>query len=257
MAFSSDFYIRRDSWLHRLDPRVKLVLTVALMAIAFKINTLFPALLMLGGIHLLLISARIPRTKFQWVWTLLLPVTIMILILWPLFNREGRVLFSFGILRITLDALLEGAAMSLRICIMGFACFVLLFSTDQAKIVRALVKLGIPYRIGLMLAIALRYLPTFFGIITMVTEAQKSRGLDLDRGPLIKKLKAYMPILVAVLISGIKTSDNLSNALETRAFSASVKKRTYYSDIAMRPVDFVFLGITLAAAGFFILYKPH
>jgi hypothetical protein len=49
---------------------------------------------------------------------------------------------------------------------------------------------------------------------------------------------------------------NLSNALETRAFSASVKKRTYYSDIAMRPGDFVFLGITLAAAGFFLLYKP-
>ncbi|MDR2070195.1 MAG: energy-coupling factor transporter transmembrane protein EcfT, partial [Treponema sp.] len=256
MAFSSDFYIRRDSWLHRLDPRVKLVLTAALTAAAFKINTLFPALAMLGGIHLLLISARIPRSKFQWVWSLLLPVTIMIMILWPLFSREGRVLFSFGILRITLDALIEGAAMSLRICIMGFACFALLFSTDQAKIVRALVKLGIPYRIGLMLAIALRYLPTFFGIITMVTEAQKSRGLDLDRGPFIKRLKAYMPILAAVLISGIKTSDNLSKALESRGFSAPVKKRTCYSDIAMRPVDFVFLGIILAAAGFLLLYKP-
>lgn len=255
MAFSGDFYIRRDSWLHRLDPRVKLVLTVALMAIAFRINTLFPALLMLAGIHLLLISARIPRTKFRWVWTLLLPVTLMILILWPLFNREGRVLFSFGILRITLDALIEGAAMSLRICIMGFACFVLLFSTDQAKIVRALVKLGIPYRIGFMLALTLRYLPAFFGIITMVTEAQKSRGLDLDRGPLIRKLKAYMPILVAVLISGIRASDNLANALEPRAFSASVKNRTYYRDIAMRPVDFVFLGITLAGAGFLLSYQ--
>ncbi|MDR2028087.1 MAG: energy-coupling factor transporter transmembrane protein EcfT [Treponema sp.] len=254
MAFSGDFYIRRDSWLHRLDPRVKLVLTAALAAIALRINTLFPALAMLGGIHLLLISARIPRAKFLWVWTLLLPVTIMILIFWPLFNREGRVLFSFGILRITLEALMEGAAMSLRICIMGFACFVLLFSTDQAKIVRALVKLGIPYRIGLMLAIALRYLPTFFGIITMVTEAQKSRGLDLDRGPLIKKLKAYMPILAAVLISGIKTSDNLSKALETRAFSAPARKRTCYSDIAMRPGDFVFLGITLAATVFLLVF---
>jgi energy-coupling factor transport system permease protein len=249
MAFSSDFYIRDNSWLHRLDPRVKLLLTVALMVVAFRINTLFPAAALLIGIHLMLLSARIPRAKFVWVWTLLLPVTIMIIILWPLFTQDGRVLFTFGIIKITAGAIIQGAAMSLRICTMGFACFVLLFSTDQARIVRALVKLGVPYRLGLMLAIALRYLPTFFGIITMVTEAQKARGLNLDEGPLFKKLKAYMPILVAVLISGLKTSDNLSNALETRAFSSSVKKRTYYTDIAMRPMDYTVLVLIIAAAG--------
>jgi energy-coupling factor transport system permease protein len=248
MAFSSDFYIRENSWLHRLDPRVKLFLTVALMVIGFRMDTLFPAAGLLVGIHLMLLTARIPRNKFIWVWKLLLPVTVMIIVLWPLFNREGMPLFRIGFLEITLGALVQGIAMSLRICILGFACFVLLFSTDQARIVRALVKLGVPYRLGLMLAIALRYLPTFFGILTMVTEAQKARGLNLDEGPLIKKLKAYMPILVAVLISGLKTSDNLSNALETRAFSASVKRRTYYTDIRMRALDYVLVFVIAAGS---------
>jgi energy-coupling factor transport system permease protein len=248
MAFSSDFFIRENSWLHRLDPRVKLFLTVALMVIGFRMDTLFPSAGLLVGIHLMLLTARIPKTKFIWVWKMLLPVTIMIIVLWPLFNRDGMPLFRLGIVEITLGALVQGITMSLRICILGFACFVLLFSTDQARIVRALVKLGIPYRLGLMLAIALRYLPTFFGILTMVMEAQKARGLNLDEGPLVKKLKAYMPILVAVLISGLKTSDNLSNALETRAFSTSVKERTYYTDISMRAVDYTVVFLIAAGA---------
>ncbi|GHU99472.1 cobalt ABC transporter permease [Spirochaetia bacterium] len=247
MAFSSDFYIHGASWLHRLDPRVKLLMTGALMITAFRMSTLLPVIVLLAFIHLLLLSARIPKSKFIWVWKMMLPITIMIGILWPFFYHEGTPLFEFGIIRITVGGILRGAAMALRICILAFACFILLFSTDQAKIVRALVKLGVPYRVGLMLAITLRYIPTFFGIITMVTDAQKARGLNLDTGSPVKKLKAYMPILAAVLITGLKTSDSLSNALETRAFSASVKHRTYYRDIAMRPADYVLMcGIVLS-----------
>jgi energy-coupling factor transport system permease protein len=252
MDCSDDFYTRRDSALHRLDPRVKLSLSAALLVVAFRIDAPLPAVLTLAGIHLLLMSAGIPRVKILRVWGQLLPVCVMVAVLWPLFNREGRALFSFGLLRITVEALVEGIVMGLRIAVMGFACYVLLFSTDQAKIVRALVKLGIPYRAGLMLAIALRYIPAFFAVIAMVTEAQKARGLNLDEGPLLKRLKVRIPILAAVLIYGIKTSDSLSNALEARAFSAPVKKRTCYSDIAMRPADFVVLALILAAAVFIL-----
>jgi energy-coupling factor transport system permease protein len=247
MAFSSDFYIHGNSWLHKLDPRVKLLMTGAMMITAFGMSTLLPVMVMLALIHLLLLSARIPKSKFIWVWKMMLPVTIMIALLWPFFYHEGTSLFEFGIIRLTVGGIIQGAAMALRICILAFACFILLFSTDQAKIVRALVKLGVPYRAGLLLAITLRYIPTFFGIITMVTDAQKARGLNLDMGSPVKKLKAYMPILTAVLITGLKAGDSLSNALETRAFSASVKHRTYYRDIAMRPADYVAVcGIVLA-----------
>lgn len=239
MGFSSDFYIKKDSWLHRLDPRVKLLLSVALMVVSLSVTDLITIVIILAGIHLMLISAQIPMNRFVWVWKMMLPVTIMIILLWPLFYRDGKVLVSFWIITITAGGIIEGVAMALRICALGFACFILLFTTDQTKIVRGLVKMGVPYKIGLMLAITLRYLPTFFGIINMVSDAQKARGLNLEGGSLFKRLKAYMPILVAVLITGLKTSDNLSNALETRALGAAVKKRTYFSDIRMGVVDYL------------------
>jgi len=253
MAFNSDFYIAGNSWLHRLDPRVKLLMTVSMMLIGLKMHSLFPVITGLLFIHVLLLTAKIPKAKFVWVWKMLFPVTVMIVILWPFFYKDGVTLIGFGPVAITTGGLIQGVAMALRICILGFACFVLLFATDQAKIVRGLVKMGVPYRVGLMLAITLRYIPTFFGIIEMVTDAQKVRALNIEEGSLIKKLRAYMPILVAVLITGLKTSDNLSNALETRAFSSSVKQRTYYTDIKMRKPDYILLIlIPLATAALLI-----
>lgn len=246
MGFSCDFYIKRDSWLHRLDPRVKLIISVAFIMIALSFKELLNVALLLIGIHVLLISAQIPKSRFVWVWKMMIPVTIMIIALWPFFYQEGKSIFAYGFINITVGGIIQGLAMALRICALGFSFFILMFTTDQAKIIRGLVKLGVPYKIGLMFAIALRYLPTFFGIITMVSDAQKARGLDLDGGSIITKLKSYMPILVAVLITALKTSDNLSNALETRAFSAAVKNRTYYNDIKMKGKDFFIVALTVA-----------
>ena len=148
---------------------------------------------------------------------------------------------------------MDGVAMACRICFLGFACFLLLFATDQAKIVRGIVKLGVPYKCGLTLAIALRYLPTFFGIFNMVSDAQKARGLE-THGKFSAKLKSYMPILIAVLITGLRTSDNISNALETRAFGASVKDRTYFSDIKMGAADAISVVLIVLFAASFVYF---
>jgi energy-coupling factor transport system permease protein len=243
-----DFYIKEDTWLHRFDPRVKIILTVVLMFVVLSLKSLLPIVIILSAIHAALISAKIPINRFQWVWKMMLPVTIMIIVLWPFFYHSGKELVHFGILNITSGGLLEGTAMALRICALGFACFILLFTTDQNQIVRGLVKMGLPYTIGLTFAITLRYLPTFFGIIGMVIDAQKARGLDLNTGGPIRRMKSYMPVLVAVLITGLKTSENLSNALETRAFSVSVKKRTYFNDIRFRAADGVATVCIIGAA---------
>jgi energy-coupling factor transport system permease protein len=247
MAFSSDFYVSGNSWLHRMDPRVKLFMTAVMMLAALRMNTFFPVITMLALIHVLFLSAGIPKVKFAQVWKMMLPVMVMIFLMWPFFYREGVSLVKFWVVDITLGGLFQGITMALRICVLGFACFSLLFTTGEARIIRGLVKLGVPYKLGLMLAIALRYLPTFFGIIGMVTDAQKARGLELDKGPLFKRLKAYIPILVAVLITAFKTSDNLSNALEARGFGAQVFRRTYYCDIRMRTVDYVAAALILGA----------
>ena len=69
------------------------------------------------------------------------------------------------------------AVMGLRIPALGFACFITLFTTSQTKLVRGLTSLGMPYKAGLTLATALRYIPVFFSIFQSVSEAQRARGL--------------------------------------------------------------------------------
>ncbi|MCI1859525.1 MAG: energy-coupling factor transporter transmembrane protein EcfT [Sporolactobacillus sp.] len=234
---SFDFYIDTDSWLHRADPRTKMLLVVCLVTLLLLSKNLFFIMAMLAAIHLLLFSAHVPAGKLIWVWKLMLPVMIMIAFFWPLFYREGRLLLAFWIIRITSGALITGAAMALRITALGFAFFILLFTTGQTQLVRGMEKIGLPYKAGLIFSLTLRFLPTIFGMIQMVIDAQKARGLNLRSGSWFRRLRALQPILVAVIITGLRTSDNLARALETRGFGREGRKRTFYHDLRFRPMD--------------------
>lgn len=251
----TDFYAPGDSWLHRLDGRVKLLLAVCLMVVLLATSNLFVVLGALVAVHLMLASARVPVARLVWAWRMMIPVLVMIVVLWPLFSpgAPGAVLVALGPVRVTTQALLTGVMMALRITGMGFACFTMLFTTDQTAIVRAMVQLGLPYRFGLMVASALRYLPTFFSLIDTVTDAQRARGLELSGRNLFRRMSQYLPILVAVVISSLKMSDNLSNALESRAFGVRGRQRTYLHEARLAPVDVLVGGVLVVGTGAYLV----
>jgi len=174
MSFSFDLYVQRRSWLHAVDPRVKLafVFLGTVLMLAFK--NLFIMLLSLVITHLIISSAGVPGHKVRWVWKTMLPINILIPILWVAFYPEGpTVLFQFWFLKVTALSFLRGIALALRLDAIAFICFTWLFTTDQTSLVRSLVKLGLPFEWGLVLAIGLRYIPTFYGLYTVVSEAQQ------------------------------------------------------------------------------------
>jgi len=111
--------------------------------------------------------------------------------------------------------------------------------------VRSLVKLGLPFEWGLVLALALRYIPTFQGTYTLIAQAQQARGLDISSGTGFKRVRAMMPIFVAMIISSLRASDQLAKALESRALGASGVRRTTLHDIHFRPVDYLLIGLLL------------
>jgi len=121
-----------------------------------------------------------------------------------------------------------------------FAFLVLLFSTDQTRLVRGLVKLGLPYEWGLTLAIALRYVPSLYGIYTAVSEAQQARGWVIGEGRFVQRIKSYLPILVAVIVGSLRLADNLSMALAARGFQSGAK-RTHLRELELSPADKVSL----------------
>jgi energy-coupling factor transport system permease protein len=244
-----DLYVARRSWLHDLDPRTKLAFTLLSLILLLSFGNLLLMATFLVVAHLILLSARIPGSRIRWIWERMLPLTVLILVLWPLFYQQGEdVLVELWGLRVTAFSLREGAAMALRVDGLAFACFILLLSTSQSELVRGLVKWGLPFSWGLTLAIALRYLPTMYGIYTTVSEAQQARGWVIGRGDLIKRLRSYMPVLVAVIITALRMMDNLSLALAARAFGAR-RDRTSLKEVHFQIMDRVVL---VGMAGLFL-----
>ncbi|MBC7236893.1 MAG: energy-coupling factor transporter transmembrane protein EcfT, partial [Chloroflexi bacterium] len=146
MSLRYDLYQAGDSWLHRLDPRVKFVFALCGLVLLLLFRNLW---IMLGSLlltHALLLSGGVRRQRLGWVWKLTLPTMAMIAILWVVvYPGEGQALIAWGFLRLTLANIAEGLAVALRIGALAFVLFVWLFTTDQTALVRGLVALGLPY----------------------------------------------------------------------------------------------------------------
>jgi energy-coupling factor transport system permease protein len=207
------------------------------VACAFILLLLFRNMwLMLGALALtqiVLWSARIAQARIAWIWRTVLPTMVAISLLWVVFYPdEGRAMIAWRFVRIGPRNLAEGLAVAFRIGALAFTVFAWLFSTDQASLVRGLVALGLPYEWGLTLAMGLRYLPTMAGVFGMIRDAQQARALDLSKGGPVRRVRALVPIVVAMLITALRMAQNLAHALESRALGAT-PQRTY-----LRRLDF-------------------
>lgn len=249
MSALYDLYEPGGSWLHRLDPRVKALLALCGCAAILAVRNLWIILADLALILALLRSARISPQRIRWVFRMTAPTMIMIALFWVLLYRgEGDLWISWWFIQITPANLAEGLAVALRIGLLALTIFAWLFTTDQTDLTLSVVALGLPYSWGLTLAMALRYLPTMASAFRMVSEAQQARALDLSQGSVLRRARNYIPITVAMLISALRTAQNLSFALESRALGAR-RERTYLRRLCLHPGDWIALIAILTITG--------
>jgi energy-coupling factor transport system permease protein len=185
------------------------------------------------------------------IWKMMLPLIAMIVVMWPLFDRTGAdVLFGFGPVTLTEQNLVMAAVMGLRVPALAFACFVPLFTTDQAMLIRGLVALGVPYRIGLTISTSLRYIPESFAMFSTISQAQQARGLNLTTGKakLSRRVRAYVPVIIAVLIQGFTMGENVGRAMESRGLGMQGVRRSYYRQLHMRLADWAILVVGVLCA---------
>ncbi|MFQ5409580.1 MAG: energy-coupling factor transporter transmembrane component T family protein [Anaerolineales bacterium] len=245
MPLVVDLYARRESWVHEVDPRVKLLFVASSLLLLIVFKNVFILATALVLVHLLHWSANIPRSKFVFVWKTLLPVSLVMFSLWVIFYPTGEPILQLWVIKITRLSIAQGLVLALRILSMAFVVFAWLYTTDHASLVRSLVKLKLPFEWGLVLALALRYIPTFQGMYGLITEAQQARGLNISQGTGFRRVRTMMPIFVAMVISSLRASDQLAKAMESRAFGARGVQRTALYDIEFRPLDYVFTVLML------------
>ncbi len=243
MSSRFDVYVSRPSWLHALDPRTKIAFVGVSFALLLTTHHLSVVVAYVAAVHLLFRAAGLPWSPIRWLWARMWPVSLLILILWPLFYTTGEpVLLTWWRIRITAPSLIQGLVSALRIVALAFAMLVLLVSTSQARLVQGLQRLGMPYEWSLALAIGLRYLPLLDATYQTIKDAQRARGWSSDRGSLLQRARAYLPTLVALVIAALRLSDALTLALTARGFQPG-QPRTTRSPLRMRPRDWWSLAV--------------
>lgn len=239
-ASALEFYVPGTSWLHRMDPRVKLLVALLAGVVTFFWVNLPLLLLALILVHVVLLASGYPWERLATAWRAISLLLILIVIVWPLFDHSGDVILTLGPIDITDHGLLRGVANALRIAVINFLFVLWIGTTDARDLVRGFVRLGLPFRWGMALTIALRFIPTYAGTWATISDAQQARGLVLE-GWWMKRARQMLPILVAALVSALRTSEQLAMTLESRGFGAS-RTRTVLRDIHMRSVDWLVLA---------------
>lgn len=232
-------YLDEGTWIHRLDPRTKVIGVLIIFSICLCFNhPLYMAAISLG-IILAAISARALRN----FWRLRFILTLLILfstVMWPFFVKGPTPLWSWGSLHVSRESLLYGIAMGLRLATFVGTGLIFLSTTRNEELTNGLIRMGCPYPIAFALSTALRLVPTFAGAGATIIQAQVSRGLDLESGNIFSRIGKFIPQAVPLFIYAIRHTNLLAMALESKGFSPE-SKRTMYYEPQMRGRDYVVL----------------
>ncbi len=130
------------------------------------------------------------------------------------------------------EALVYGVSIALRLDAAIIAGVIFLSTTRNEEVAAGLVRLGIPYRFAFAVSTALRLVPTIVATGLTIGQAQRSRGLDLDSGNIIQRIRNHLPLLVPVFVTTVRSTNVFSMALESKGFGAG-SGRTFYLQTAM------------------------
>ena len=230
-------YLDRDTWVHRLDPRTKMLLLVGTFVMGLLFVNPVYGLVVLAVVVLFGASARV-LINLKRIWFILFMIAVVSVVLWSVFGSGQTPLFAF----VEREAVLYGIGSAIRIDITIIAGMIFLSTTRNEEITTGLVKLGIPYRFAFAVSTALRLVPTIVATGSTIGQAQRSRGLDLDSGSVLERVRKRVPLLIPVFVSTIRSTNVFSMALESKGFGAS-NERTYFLGLAMDRRDVVTLLI--------------
>ena len=255
-------YIPGDSFVHRLDPRSKLVFVFAFIIIVFLANNAITyGLLIAFTLGVILMS----RIRLYFLINGLKPVIILMIftfLLHILFTREGDIILELGFLKIYEEGLKQGIFISIRFLVLVFVTSILTLTTSPISItdgietlLNPLKKVKLPvHELALMMSISLRFIPTLMDETDKIMKAQMARGSDLSAGPLTDRLKAIVPLLVPLFVSAFKRAEDLATAMEVRGYRGG-EGRTRYRQLKWDLGDTLALLSLIVMIGLLVYFR--
>ena len=238
-------YFPSDSPLHRLDARVKLVITLLYIVSLFLIKSFIGYAFVIIALAIVIKVSKVPF-KFMVKG---LKSLVFIIIFTALINvftvKGGETLVTFWKLSITTEGVFFAIKMALRIILLIIGSSLLTLTTTPIKLtdgiealLKPLSKIGVPaHDIAMMMTIALRFIPTLLDETDKIIKAQQARGADFDTGKLRDKARALVPILVPLFISAFRRADELAMAMESRCYNGGAN-RTRMNVMKVTSIDY-------------------
>ncbi|MBR2521081.1 MAG: energy-coupling factor transporter transmembrane protein EcfT [Oscillospiraceae bacterium] len=248
-------YFPGDTAIHRLDPRVKIVLTVEYIVLLFLAKWFFSYGLILLFLVCSAITAHIGAKTLMSGFKPLIIIIIVTAVLNILYT-PGEPLVSFWKISITKEGISTAFFMVLRILLLVCGTFLLTYTTSPIRLtdgmeslLKPLKKIKVPvHELAMMMSIALRFIPTLIEETDKIISAQKARGADFTSGNIIRRAKALVPILVPLFVSAFRRADELATAMECRCYNNG-ENRTKLNVLVVKRADYaaIAVGVVLLA----------
>ncbi len=254
-------YFPGDSVLHRLDPRIKIVLTIVLVASLFFVKNFLGFALVFAFVCVLTALSHIsPKILIKSIKPLLF--VIIFTAVFNIFYGGGDPVFDnvSWLVWLTWGGLKNAAFMGIRIILLITCTSFMTYTTSPVmltdaieRLLNPLKKIKVPvHEFAMMMTIALRFIPTLVDETEKIINAQKARGADFETGNLVRRAKALVPILIPLIVSAFRRAEELADAMECRCYHGG-EGRTRYKLYSLKPIDYFAIFVIVALFALIIL----
>lgn len=223
------FHIKRDSFLHRLNPLTKLILVLSLVIIAFLSPWYWtPHILAILVIPLLSLTGRVSREFFRAALRLILPAATFLFLMQAFFQPIGKeIIFKFYFLDVTRESFLFALSNAMRIFVMVSAFTLFLLTTHPSELMTDLTRRGLPSQFAYVIISTLQIIPQVQAKSLTIISAQRSRGLDTEGG-FFKRAGALVPLIGPLVFGSLVEVEERAIAIEARGFTSKNPKTSLY-----------------------------
>lgn len=245
-------YIPGDSFVHKLDPRTKILISFIFIASLFIVDKFWGYIFIIAFLGA---TVLISKLQFKYLYKGLKPVFLLIAItaalnIFMIKGTEDTLIWHWKFLHIYKEGIRTSIFMALRLILLIMGTSVLTLTTSPIELtdgieslLKPFKKIGIPaHELAMMMTIALRFIPTLIDETDKIMKAQKARGADFESGNIIQKAKSLIPLLIPLFISSFRRADELAMAMEARCYRGG-DGRTRMKILKYSKNDFISFGI--------------
>jgi energy-coupling factor transport system permease protein len=244
-------YYPAESFVHSLDPRAKILISLMFMVVLFVGNNFYS--FFVTGIFAL-ISVILSRIPWRVLFRGLRPIVFIMIFTMGLhlFLTPGPVMFKIGPIKATWAGLIQGLFIGTRLIILILFTSLLTLTTSPIEltdgledILKPFSRIGVPaHEIAMMMTIALRFIPTLLEEAERIMKAQMARGADFESGNMVQRARSLVPLLVPLFVSAFRRADDLAMAMEARCYRGG-EGRTRMRELRLAQKDYLAFGLTV------------